>query len=225
MNESLINTIWLAMAFAGLFVSAEVLYHFLKVKASVTRKYVHVLTGFLTMLFPPLIGNHWLVLALCVTFLLVLVASFPLKLLPSINAVDRVTRGSVIYPIVVYCCYLAYQYFDNYLFYYIPILTLAICDPIAELIGKNFTWIPYRTFGHTKTISGSLGFFGSSFLLSLSLLLLMNDGNIPTIFMLSLLIALLTSIAEGLSHKGYDNLSIPGITVLVLSIADYLNYI
>ncbi len=221
MNINLINTGIIALAFLVLFGIAELLYHRFKVRAEVTRKIVHISTGLLTLLFPPFIENHWLVLILCGSFLFILLASFPLKMLPSINAVDRITRGSILYPVIVYACFLIYQRFDNLAFYYLPILNLALCDPVASMVGKKFPRMEYMTFGHTKTITGSLGFFVSSVLLSLGLLTQLAGIQIGWALFISICIALPTTIAEAITHKGYDNLSIPASVVGVLLIFEY----
>lgn len=222
MTQNIIHTIYLAIAFLVLFGTAEFLYHVLKVNASVTRKIVHICTGLLTMLFPALIANHWLVMALCGSFLLILLVSVPLKLLPSINAVDRKTHGSFIYPIIVYACFLVYDYYGSYVYYYLPILTLAICDPIAELVGKNAPWKPYMAFGHKKTISGSMGFMLSSIVLSTVLLYSFEALELNLLLILTFVIGLVASIAEGISHKGYDNLTIPLSVELILISGHYL---
>ncbi len=213
----------MAAAFGALFAVGEILYHVFKVNASVTRKIIHTGTGLLTMAFPPLIGNHWLVLALCGSFLLILLVSFPLNLLPSINAVDRKTHGSFIYPVVVYLCFMVYDYFDAYIYYYLPILILAICDPIAELIGKNYPWKPYVFFNHQKTISGSLGFFGSAWLLSSMLLFSLEELSFFHVATISFFVSLLSTFAEAISHKGYDNLTIPLSVQFILVVAHTLN--
>ncbi|MFT5779034.1 MAG: phytol kinase [Crocinitomicaceae bacterium] len=225
MSWNLINTGILAMAFLALFSFAELLYRRFKVQAEVTRKIVHVVTGIITLLFPPLIGNHWLVLFLCGSFLLILLVSFPLKMLPSINAVDRKTRGSLIYPVIVYCSFLIYLEFDNLTFYYIPILTLALCDPIAALVGKRFPWGRYKTFGHTKTMSGSFGFFFSAAILSILLLIQLEEIPPFMALLASLCIAFTTTIAEALTHKGYDNLTIPATALGVLLIFESCRWI
>jgi len=225
MSENLLHTSYLAGAFLVLFASAELLYHKLRVKAEITRKYVHILTGLLSMLFPPLIGNHWLVLALCGSFLLILVTSLTLKLLPSINAVDRVTRGSILYPIVVYGCYLVFREYDQFMFYYIPILILAICDPIAALIGKKWPKGQYTTFGHTKTLSGSFGFLAITIAICLVLMLGLEEATVNEAIIMALGLAFITTIAEALTHKGYDNLTIPASALLVLIVFKEFIYI
>ncbi len=213
MNGDLLHTIVFAGAFLTLFASAELLYHKLGVKAEVTRKYVHIVTGILTLFFPPLINNHWYVLALCASFLFILIGSLAFKLLPSINAVDRVTRGSLLYPFIVYGCYLGQELvgFGTGL-YYIPILILALSDPIAAMVGKNWPMGRYTLFGYTKTVSGSFGFFVGAF--AVTFLFYMHVANydldmLSAALIISTIIAMVTTVAEAISHKGYDNLTIP----------------
>ncbi len=214
----MLHTTLLAAAFLTLFAITELLYHRLHVKVNMTRKIVHVFTGLLTLLFPPLLTNHWYVMALCGSFLLILLVSMPLKLLPSINAVDRKTSGSILYPIVVYGCYLVYQHYNDLTWYYLPILTLALCDPIAELIGRSLPRGRYSTFGHQKTLSGSLGFFTSSLILSIILLVGVSGYPLAPALILAACLAVSTTIAEALSHGGFDNLTIPATVLGILFI-------
>ena len=216
MSTSLIHTLYLALAYLLLFASAEGLYHVKKMDAEITRKYVHLVTGLLTMLFPPLIGNHWLVLALCGSFMLILVASKIWNLLPSINGVDRLTRGSFLYPVIVYSCYLAYQFYGQLIFYYVPILVLALADPSAALFGKKWRWKPYTLFGQTKTLGGSLGFVVVAFLTCALLLTGFEQYALSKAIFVSLGISLVTVVAESMTHNGWDNLTIPASAVLVL---------
>lgn len=218
MNDNFINTIFLALAFLVLFISSELMYHKLGVKAENTRKYVHVVTGVLAMLFPQLIGDHWLILLLCGSFFILLSISLVAQLMPSINAVDRVTRGSLLYPVIVYGCYLAFQRYDEYVFYYTPILVLAFCDPMAAIVGMRWPIKKYDVFGHTKSMSGSTAFFVSALSICWVLIFLEESVSIQTAFIVSLAVALITTIAEALSHKGYDNLTIPASAIITLYI-------
>src|ERR1700741_4724092 len=101
MSKDIINTIILACSFLALFGLAEFIYHTFKVRAELTRKLVHFGTGILTLLFPVMLNNHWLVLFLCGSFALILMVSLKFNLLKSINAIDRKSHGSISYPISV----------------------------------------------------------------------------------------------------------------------------
>jgi phytol kinase len=222
----MINTLILALCFLLLFGLAELLYHRFTMQAEHTRKIVHFGTGVLTLLFPLLLDNHWLVLFLCASFALILLLSLRFKFLPSINAIDRVSHGSISYPVAVYICYLVFDKFSHnseskqYAFFYLPILTLAICDPIAALSGKRWPVYPYKIGKDNKTLMGSGMFFLASFFLSLSFLYFIPNLSIIAVIGISFLCGITTAFAEGISPKGFDNLSIPfvSLTVLLLTI-------
>ena len=226
MSNNMIHTIYLAGVFLILFISAEILYHKFKVKAELTRKYVHLSTGLLTLLFPPLVKDQWLVLFLCSSFFIILLLSVRLKLLPSINGVSRKTRGSVLYPIIVYGCFLIYEHFEQLILYYTPILILAISDPIAALVGKSWSKGKYTTFGQTKTLSGSVGFLISSLIICLCLFIGLESIPLSKAIIISFTVAVTTTIAEALTHKGYDNFTIPAGSLAVLIFFNhYYNFV
>lgn len=225
MTGDLLNTILLSLAFSFLFGIAELLYHFVKVKAEITRKIVHIVTGVLTLLFPLLLSSHWYVLLLCGLFFIILILSVKLNLLPSINKVGRITYGSMIYPIIVYGCYLVFTEYNSLTFFYVPVLILALCDPVAEIVGKNLTWKKYRIFGHTKTLSGSLGFAVAATIVTSIFIYHFQSVSILKSIMLGIILAFFTTIAEGISHKGFDNFTIPLTSTLILIFYSYYNLI
>jgi dolichol kinase len=136
--------------------------------------------------------------------MIILVASIRFNLIKSINAIDRKSYGSITYPVAVFGCYLAFEYSgDNYAYFYLPILTLALCDPLAAIFGK--TW-PYGKIGK-KTIVGSSAFFVSSLILALV---------IHQSFVKALLIAIVSTIAEGVTPHGLDNLTVPASVLGIL---------
>lgn len=223
MDNQVLLTALLATAFLVLFATAELLYHKFGIKAELTRKFVHVGTGALTLLFPVLLKNHWYVLFLCASFAAILLVSLRFNLLKSINAIDRKSHGSISYPIAVYGTYLYYSlHIDKELgysacfFFYLPILTLAICDPVAALFGKRWHWGPYKLLGANKSMLGSFMFFVSAFLLCFVLGYFLF-GELPFgFFVYAAIAALGGTIAEAFGGKGLDNLSVPGINVLIL---------
>lgn len=216
MNPDVLNTLLLAGLFLALFGLAEFGYHFLKVKVELSRKFVHLGTGLLTLLFPIMLTSHWFVLMLCSSFALLLIFSLKFNLLPSINAIERESVGSIAYPVSVYVCFIAFDYaHQNYLFFYLPILILAICDPLAALTGKKWPKGRYKIGRDNKTLMGSSLFFLMALLLSYALFVQFNTNSLH-LLIYSLLIALVTAVAEAVSGKGYDNITIPVSALLVL---------
>ena len=211
--------------FLSLFGLAELLYHFFKVKVELTRKLVHVGTGLLTFLFPVMLGNHWFVLILCASFAVLLVMSLKFKWLPSINAIDRDSVGSLAYPAAVYGCYLAYDYFgQNYIFFYLPILILAICDPLAALFGKRWPIGKYKVGMDNKTLMGSTTFLVSAIILTLLFFFFPRvEKTTLQLVLHSVFIAFISATAEAFSKRGYDNLTIPAAVLACLVLTE--NYL
>jgi phosphatidate cytidylyltransferase/phytol kinase len=221
MTKEIYTAILLALGFLAIFGLAEIGYHFLKLKAEYTRKFVHIASGLLTLTFPVLLTNQWLVLALCVSFAGLLLGSLALGFLPSINAVGRFTLGSLAYPTAVYGTFLVYSNYQNLLYFYYPILTLAICDPIAALVGRRTGWKKYSVANEHKSLSGSIAFFVAALILGFVLLAAMNFSLLLPAVITVFFVAVLSAITEGISPKGLDNLTIPAIVVIVLLFADF----
>ncbi len=210
MQHEIINLIYLSLLFLALFVVSEVLYHHFKIKVELTRKLVHVGTGVLSLLFPPLLSNIWSVFFLCGSFFIILIGTLKYNLLQSVNAIRRESVGSLAFPAAVSVSFFAYTYFgQQYIFYYVPILILAFCDPIAALSGKNFPYGKYTIGAAKKTAIGSMMFFLSACLVYFCIGLFLHL-NIDNHFIIKGLgIALATTFAEAISGKGYDNITIP----------------
>ena len=219
MKQEILNAILLSFVFILLFGIAELLYHKAKVKAEYTRKLVHITGGLITLLFPLLLNNHWYVLILSILFFGILFFSIQYGILPSINAVKRATRGSLLFPVAVYICYLTFERSGNDIkFFYLPILILSFSDSLAALAGKAWPIGKYHLGKHTKTLMGSSMFLLSAFIISV-LLLNISQTNVygqPQTLYTATLIATTTTGVEAVCNKGYDNITIPGITILTL---------
>lgn len=219
MNESINITLCLAGSFLTLFIIAELIYRYARVQAEWTRKLVHIGTGFLTLLFPILLNNRWLVLALCFSFAILLMGSLKLKFLASINAIGRSSHGSITYPLSVFLCYCFYEWYRSKSFcretghiaFYMPMLILAVSDPMAAMFGRRWPLGKYKSGKEYKSLLGSFVFFVSSFGISY-LLLSVTNSNFTSqgiLFISSVGIGIITGLAEALSRNGMDNLFIP----------------
>lgn len=224
MNAQMINLLILAIAFLALFATGEGLFHFAGVPAEYTRKCIHLGTGLITLLFPVLLSNHWYVLLLCSLFALLLVLSLRFNFLRSINAIGRKSYGSLMYPAAVYGTFLAYDTgFTSYgepglQSYYIPILILAVCDPLAALVGRKYPWKPYTVGNSQKTLAGSMVFLVAAFFLCYSLLIAFAGGTDWRYLVIAAGIAVATTLTEAVARNGFDNLLIPAVAVLCLYI-------
>lgn len=238
LNQIEITAIY-SSAFLCLFALGDILYYFLKLKAETTRKFVHVFTGLICFSFPLFITTHWSVLFLTISFGLILIFSIRFNLLKSINAVDRKTAGSYLFPISIYVMYLSYAFLgrgssdavnitweSTYalqgilsdtagIYYFLPLLVFSISDPLAAIVGHRWPFGKYSVKTDGKTLAGSLAFFVSAFIVSL-LFTTHQFASLSYSILIALLIALATTAAEGVSQKGFDNLFVPLAAIFVL---------
>jgi|TARA_R110000737_G_scaffold151521_1_gene180822 phytol kinase len=226
-------------AFLCLFVLGDILYHYLKLKVEVTRKFVHVFTGLICFTFPLFITAHWSVLFLTISFGLILILSIRFNLLKSINAVDRKTVGSYLFPVSIYVMYLFYALLGRGssdatsvvwesardlkgilsdkagMYYFLPLLVFSISDPLAAIVGQRWPYGKFSGKKDSKTLVGSLAFFGSSLFVTI-LFTVHQFSSLSYAILIALLISLATTIAEGVSQRGFDNLLVPLAAILVL---------
>lgn len=213
----------LSAAFLALFAIAEGIFHVLKVKAEHTRKIVHIGTGILTLLFPLYLQTVWQVVVICAAFLVLLLLSRRFRFLHSINGIERKSLGSLLYPAIVILVFIFYKYqegrtviFSNYLYFYLPMLLLAICDPVAAIAGASVQ--SRKNLPGGKTWYGTAAFFVAAVAVSSVLLVVYNTSAVNTsvIFTAACMIAVATALAEKWSRDGWDNFTIPLIAMICL---------
>lgn len=204
------NALLLAGMFTALFAAVELAYR-IGVPAEYTRKTAHTGAGLLALLFPVWLPDPAYVGLLSGGFALILVASKKLSFLPSIHAVPRKTQGAVLFPVAVLCCFCLSEFAGDRAFYYVPVLLLALCDPLACWAGKRW---PLGRF-HFGRIRKSL--LGSTAFLALAIAIVWYF--IPD-FNRALLIALAATVSEALTGNGWDNFTIPLTTVASIALLD-----
>jgi len=216
MSHDLLATIALLLSFLILIVITNYLYKRFKWASENSRKFIHVTGGFLCLLGFRFIGSHWYVLILCSIAFVILLVSFVKKSLPAIHETKRVSFGSILFPIPVYACFLVSQYSGNDLFFYLPVTLLTVSDTLAEWGGNKWGDKTMSFFQKQKTLAGSICFGISSFIICLLLLFYFNDFSTWALVIYSLVCMLITTIAELVTLKGFDNLTIPASALAVL---------
>ena len=122
---------------ALLLVFNELAYRRLKLKGEVTRKFAHFSTALATLPFPYLFSSHWPVLALASIFAVGLFLTRYNKQLNSIHDIERKSMVSFLLPIAIYVIFFVSFKAGNKLMYILPMLILAICDPMAAIDRKS----------------------------------------------------------------------------------------
>lgn len=214
MQQQIINLLALGAVFLALFVFCEYLYHRRGWQAEHTRKVAHAGSGLLALCFPLFFQDYRFVILLCSLFLLILVVTKRTGMLRSIHGIARVSFGSTMFPFVVCLCFWRFSQTHQLIHFYLPVLIMALADPVACLVGKR---LPLLKLYRKKTLGGSLAFFLVACGLTLVLGRVWQEQlhlSIPV--SRALLIGLTTTVAEAVSGKGFDNLTIPLTTLMVL---------
>lgn len=216
----------IALAFLVLIGLAEWVFARFQVEVEWTRKLVHLGGGAVCLAIPFLIESHWVVLVLAVSMGLIFSLSRRWNLLRSIHSVARKSKGTEYYPLAVYLLFLlcAGQPWK----FVICMLTLAVSDTVAALVGSRLGRIRFSIEAESKSLEGALAFFLATFVVVFVPLLIWNplaiDGSDPlspswTVHYLlsACLIGLLVMCFELVSLQGRDNLFVPLGTWLVLT--------
>jgi len=198
----------------------ELNYRRFKIKGEITRKFAHFTTTLAVVPFPYVFTSHWYVLVLAFFFFVALLVTQHSKYLNSIHDIDRKSVGSYLLPASIYITFLISFKLNNKFIFILPMLILAVCDPMAAIIGMSIRKKngKIRIFGITtnKTYMGSGTFLVTSFIITLIALYFHRDVFDLKTFWLASLIAITSTLAELFSWRGSDNLSIPMSVVAVL---------
>jgi phytol kinase len=213
-------TLFFLIAIGLLLVINEMIYRRLGLKGEITRKFAHLTATLSTITFPYLFESHWYVLFLAIVFFALLFVSKNRTYLMSIHDIDRISSGSYLLPVAIYVTFLISHILQDPFLFILPILVLAISDPLAGLLGVNVTWHNHRIvlFGKRfqKTYVGSGAFFITCLLISILAFYFKKEGFDLQSLLISLMVAIAGTTAELISPKGSDNLIIPLSVLLVL---------
>lgn len=203
-----------------LLVFNELNYRRLNLKGELTRKFAHFAATLATVPFPYIFDSHWYVLVLALLFAGVLWLTQHIKSLKSIHDIERKSVGSYLLPLAIYLSFYLSVQLEWKLLHVLPMLILAVSDPAAALLGLNVQKFNGRikVFGHRleKTWLGSAAFFSSAFVISLIALYFNRELFDFKTFYVAGTVALATTLAELISWRGSDNLSIPLAAMLML---------
>lgn len=194
------------IGFASLFALAE----WLRVKGrsvEVTRKFIHVGSGTITLFFTLLFSSHWPVLIMtvlcCVALLLVRLR----RPLGSLHGVDRRSWGEICFPLGIYLAFYFADLYNVLDLYPFAVAYLIFADSAAAVIGKRYGSQYYYLGEERKSIVGSVVFFSVAFMIGY-----VATGSISSAMLTAALLMLLESTAT----KGVDNLVLPLAALVML---------
>lgn len=172
-----------------------------------TRKLVHIGGGLVCLGFPFFVRSPWVVLGLSAALSGLFALGAYTGGLHALHRVSRRSRGAEYYPLAVTLVFL--MALGRPWLYVAAIMTLAVADAAAALVGASYGRIHYEVDGSYKSVEGSLAFFMMAFWVIHIPLLLMTELPRETSLLAAALVALLVTGFEAVSLGGVDNLFVP----------------
>ena len=190
--------------FMAWFAVVEAVTRRLRVGRETSRKFVHLTAG-LAAAAMPLMLSFREIAVLGVLFALAMAASRRLGILGSIHGVERATWGEVCLPLGVAATATLLPHAALYTY---AIVTLAVGDVAACLIGQRFGGSRRSLPGGTKTYVGSAAFFVTTLVIGMAMLPTLPAGGVTTLATV-ISVAAATTLVEAAAPHGLDNVAIP----------------
>lgn len=172
-----------------------------------TRKAVHCGGGLIALGFPAWFGSAASVAVLAVLFVAALLLARRTDLLRSVQAVERITFGELLFPVALATVMAASSWCGDYGGYTIAVLVLAVADAAAGLVGTRFGRRVYHVLGGKKSLEGSATFFAVAFTI-VALCLAVDGLPIGSALAVALFVALPVTGMEAVAPNGFDNITV-----------------
>jgi dolichol kinase len=184
------------------------------------RKVLHIMTGNIAFILP--IFQTRVIMAFIAAgpfiFLTFLISPHtPIKSIRAKTSAAGHGMGLVYYSIA--WTILAYVFFDDKVVIAIGILAMSYGDGFASVIGSKYSKKKFEIFGNQKSYIGSISMFVFSLIMFIVALLFYEFSITLKIMIILVIIAFSSMIAEVITPKGLDNLSVPFITSIYFYIA------
>jgi phosphatidate cytidylyltransferase len=207
-----------SLAYVAVLLIGELIYFIFQLKPEYSRVFSHIMAGIISLLMIMLFTSGWYIVSLCMQSAVFLLLTKKLELLGSHHKVERYTNGSSIFFVGILTAYLLSKLTAQISVYLIAVAVLTISDPVASVTGmkcRSGFWPGSSANGSPKTFIGSAGFLISTLLILFAGLSYFYHLSGSELIIFSVLISLLTTIAEAYSPNGTDNFTIP----LVVSVS------
>ena len=211
----------LAIAFclAGVFallIISELLGQRKKLQGDSQRQFVHITVGSFIAFWPWLIS--WRSIQIIgVAMLTVVLLNRRYKLADFYTKVDRRSYGDIFYALAVV---LSASLTDEPIFFATAMLTMAVGDGLANIIGQRYgqNW-KYKFWGHTKTVYGSMAMWLVSIgVLGIGLLFAVDIIDYSEYGTLLLLVPPALVLIENAAVWSLDNLLVPAVVIMALNL-------
>jgi dolichol kinase len=184
------------------------------------RKFLHIMTGNIAFLLPIFVTREVMAFIAAGPFILFTFLMSPYTPITSIRGkTSSAGHGMGLVYYAITWTILAYVFFDNKVVIAIGILAMSYGDGFASLIGSRFGQIKYNIYSNQKSYLGSISMFVFSFIMFIVALYFYEISISFTIIFILAIVALSSMVAEIITPKGLDNLSVPFIASIYIYLA------
>ena len=202
---------------------SEYSYKYDLLEPNLNRKIIHSVVGMAVSFSPFIFLSNVQPLILAVTFLIINLFSYKKNKLKSFHNLNRKTVGTIFFPlafILIATFFWEYKYNIACSF-----MILAISDPLSSLAGEYIKKPhKYNIWKDVKSYEGSaIMFFSTFIILTLFSKFIFYQFDTLESFLAIMTCCLAITIAEAMSIKGSDNLSIPVAAFFFIEIFNIVN--
>lgn len=173
-----------------------------------TRKVVHIGAGHVILLAWWFMLPPWMGIGASALFSAVALVSYRLPILPGINSVGRRSWGTFFYAVSIGVVIAYYWPLGQPYYGVIGILTMCWGDGLAALVGQRWGRHGYELLGEKKSWEGSLTMAAVSMVVVFLVLSSVYDASWE-LGLVTLGVAIASTVLEAFSKYGIDNLTVP----------------
>jgi dolichol kinase len=213
----MLEAIFAIVVLAAILVVSEILWKRVEVHPELARKFVHITCGVFIAFLPFWVSYNWIMI-LSAGFVAVNLLNHKFKIFNAIRAVRRQSWGDVLFGVGVF----AVAWFEpSPWLFAMSLLMVSLADGFAAIFGVTYgeKHGKYYLFTQPKTIVGSATFIAVSAVVLIIGLVADNYFADPLqLWPLVAMLPLLLVCVENLSVFGLDNLTLPLVTLGILSL-------
>ncbi len=183
-----------------------------------TRKFVHIGVGMWAFGTVLLFENKVFAIIPPLSFVLINYISYRRETFKSMETGERGQLGTIYFPIAFSAA--IWIFWDNPMILVACLMPMTWGDAFAAVMGQRYGRREYSLFGSTRTLEGSLTMFLVSWIATAIPLLIFSVNRITPggALLVSAITALGATAVEAVSPHGTDNLTVPAVSALLLTI-------
>lgn len=194
--------------------------HF-RIEPEATRKIVHVGSGLMAMALPWMFDSAAPVVAacfICAGFVAICrhTTLLPAHLKQVLGGVRRCSGGEYFFPLAIAILFPLSR--GEVALYVIPVAILSFADTAAAVVGTRWGATQYFALAGRKSLEGSMAFLFVAAPVAALLLSILTDLGPGQVLVFAGWLAVATTLVEAISTRGTDNLTVPLIAFVVLTL-------